>query len=376
MESISQISRRGLLAGLGMTVATFAMAQPFGPGRPPPGRAPGGDASVPHIDVHMHPVGGRQKVYGDAFEKCIAAMDQFRITRAVVMGPPQPPPGIVDAPDFAPELRRYGNRFAFLGGGGILNPVIQNYRDPGSVTSKVRQDFIDAANKLLDNGASGFGEIAVLHLSLLNTHPFEQVPSTHPLLAALAKVADQRKVVIDLHMDAVMATSTMRTPQSLKVPPNPPMLNGNIDGFERLLAEHPNARIVWAHGGSDLTGNQSPELIGKLMDAHPNLFMSLRPVPPQANSANPFGLRFFNLILTQSEIEPNWLALLNSHPDRFVMGSDSFFVTSIANPDAAPVMLARGNQGRLAAAGLVLSKLPPALQTKIAMENPVRIYRI
>ncbi|MEI4884227.1 hypothetical protein, partial [Klebsiella pneumoniae] len=85
----------------------------------------------------------------------------------------------------------------------------------------------------LDQGAAGFGEIAILHLSLLNTHPFEQVPSTHPLMSALLGVAAQRQVVIDLHMDAVTAAPSMKTPPSLKVPPNAPTLNGNIAGFER-----------------------------------------------------------------------------------------------------------------------------------------------
>lgn len=379
------ISRRSLLAGLGATFASVAVAQPYGPGHPPPWMRPGGPgrrpqsiqgaAHVAHLDVHMH-LAGRQKEFGEAVENCVASMDQFKITRAVVMGPPQPPPGYVDAPDFLPELRRHGNRFAFLGGGGILNPMLHAHRDPESVTPEFEQQFVDAANKLLDQGAAGFGEIAVLHLSLLNMHPFEQVPSTHPLMAALAKVADQRKVVIDLHMDAVTAVPSMPTPQRLKVPPNPPALNGNIEGFERLLAEHPNARIVWAHGGSDFTGNLTPALIRRLMDAHPNLFMSLRPLPSQVNSANPFGLHFYNLILTPSGIEPDWLALLRRHSDRFVMGSDSFFVPPSANPGGAASMLARGNQGRLAAAGAMLSKLPSELQAKIAKENPTRIYRI
>jgi hypothetical protein len=39
-------------------------------------------------------------------------------------------------------------------------------------------------------------------------------------------------------------------------------------------------------------------------------------------------------------------------------------------------MLARGNQGRLIAAGTLLSKLPSDLRAKIALENPARIYRI
>jgi len=367
-------------------LTTGVAAQPFGPGHPPTGRIdqsdPGrllglqGAPRKSHVDVHMHLVGGRQGMFGEAVEGCVARMQEFGITKGVVMGPPQPPPGAFDASDFISELHRYGDRFAFLGGGGTLNPMLHAHHDPENVTSEVKQEFVSAANRLLDDGAVGFGEIAVLHLSLVNRHPFEEVTSAHPLLSALAEVAARRNAVIDLHMDPVTATDSMRTPSALKVPPNPPTIAGNIGGFERLLADNPGARVVWAHGGSDITGNLTPALVGRLMDAHPNLFMSLRPVPPQANSANPFGLRFYNLILTPSGIEPDWLALLRKHSDRFVIGSDSFFISPAASTEGAAAMLSRGNQGRLIASATMLSRLPPDLATKIAMANPVRIYRI
>ena len=343
-----------------------------------PGRPPGTQAAprTPHVDVHIHLVGGQRRLFAEAMERCVDDMDKFRITKGVVMSPPQAPPGNFDYADFLPELRRHGNRFAFLGGGGTLNPMLHAHRDAESVTPKVHQDFVDAANRILDAGAAGFGEIAVLHLSLLARHPFEQVSSMHPLLSALAGVADQRKAVIDVHMDPVTAADSMRTPPALKVPPNPPTLAGNIGGFERLLADYPGARIVWAHGGSDFTGNLTPALVGRLMDAHPNLFMSLRPIPPQAATGNPFGLRFYNLILTPSGIAPEWLALLRRHSDRFVMGSDAFFVSSSANAEGPAAMLSRGTEARLTAAGVTLSKLPPDLLAKIATANPARIYRI
>jgi hypothetical protein len=321
----------------------------------------------------MHLVGGPKKFFGEAVQACIARMDEFEITKAVVMSPPQAPPGFFDSPDFVSELRPYGNRFSFLGGGGTLNPMLHAHRDAGSVTSDVERSFIAMANRLLDDGAAGFGEIAVLHLSLVERHPFEEVPSTHPLLVALAGVADQRKVVIDLHMDPV-TTETMHTPESLSVPPNPPTLGGNIDGFEQLLVQAPRARIVWAHGGSDFTGNFTPALVKRLMDSHPNLFMSLRPIPAQAAIANP--ARFHNVILTPSGIAPDWLSLFQEHADRFVMGSDAFFISSAADPNGAPAMLSRGNQGRLAAAGAMLSQLAPDLAAKIAITNPQRLYRI
>jgi len=283
---------------------------------------PSAATPVRRIDVHVHLVGGPQKAFGEAVRACLARMDDFEITKAVVMRPPQAPPGFFDSPDFASELRRHGDRFAFLGGGGTLNPMLHAHRNADKVTRDVEREFVAMANRLLDQGAAGFGEIAVLHLSLVDRHPFEEVSSTHPLLLALAAVADQRNVVIDLHMDPVTAADTMGTPVALNVPPNPPTLAGNIDGFERLLAAAPGARIVWAHGGSDFTGNFTPTLVTRLMDSHSNLFMSLRPIPPQAAIANP--MRFHNLILTPAGIAPDWLALFHKHADRFVMGSDCF----------------------------------------------------
>jgi len=324
----------------------------------------------------MHLAGGRERLFAEAVERCVAGMEKFRISKGVVMSPPQAPPGIFDYIDFLPELHRHGKRFAFLGGGGTLNPILHKHRDVDSVTPEVKQGFADHANRILDAGAVGFGEIAVLHLSLFGRHPFEEVSSTHPLLSALFQVADQRKAVIDLHMDPVTAADSMRTPSSLKVPPNPPTLAGNIGGFERLLADHPGARIVWSHGGSDFTGNLTPALVRRLMDAYPNLFMSLRPIPPRAATGNPFGLRFYNLLLTPSGIAPEWLALLRKHSDRFVMGSDVFFVSSSANADGPAAMLSRGTEARLMAASATLSQLPPDLLAKIATVNPARIYGI
>ena len=112
------------------------------------------------------------------------------------------------------------------------------------------------------------------------------------------------------------------------------------------------------------------------MEAHPNLFMSLRPIPPQAATSNPLGLRFYNLILTPTGIAPEWLALLRRYSDRFVMGSDAFFVSSSANAQGPAAMLSRGTVGRLTAANVMLSRLPPDLLAKIAITNPARIYRI
>ncbi|MBV9406765.1 MAG: hypothetical protein JO211_15570 [Acidobacteriaceae bacterium] len=327
-----------------------------------------------HIDVHMHVIGRSQEQFDQAVARAVGEMDTYGIAQAVVFPPPIPILGRFDYQDYAPALRRHPGRFGFLGGGGTLNPIIQAHRDPQTLTSAVRQAFADQATRMLDDGAAGFGEMTALHLSLVPNHPFEQVSITHPLFLLLTEIAAEHQAVIDLHMDAVTGTS-MATPSNLKVPPNPPTLQGNIDDFERLLAHDRDAKIVWAHGGSDFTGNMTPALIGDLMDRHSNLFMSLRPLPLRAVN-NPFGLRFFNLMLTPDGVEPAWLELLTRHSDRFTMGADTFMLAPSVDPTRPAVTLSRGNQGRLIAASILLSRLPASLATEIGTENAVRLYRL
>jgi hypothetical protein len=328
------------------------------------------------IDVHLHPVGGPKRQFREAIERTVAEMDTRGMQKSVVFPPPFPRSGLplsYDYTDYLPVLKSYPGRFGFLAGGGTLNPIIQS--GPASVTPAVRKGFVDLATRMLDSGAVGFGEIAVLHFSLVPQQSFEEVPVEHPLLYALMEVAATRRAVIDLHLDPVLSDGT-RTPQSLKVPPNPATLKGNIPGFEKLLAHERNARIVWAHGGSDFTGNMTPALIGRLMDAHSNLYMSLRPVTAAATSASPFNLQYYNLIMRPKGIESEWLDLLNRHSDRFVMGADAFVLSSSVPPDAPLATLSRGNDGRFTAANRVLSLLPPDVAQKVGADNAIRLYRL
>lgn len=324
-------------------------------------------------DVHLHLIGGREKQFDQAAERALAHMDRHGIAKAVVFPPPMPNAGIFDYTDYVPALRKHPRRFGFLAGGGTLNPLIQ-HTPPASVTPEARQKFIDAAKRMLDEGAVGFGELTALHLSLVPNHPFEESSIEHPFFYALTEVAGPAKAMIDLHMDAVPADVPL--PKALDNGRNPPSLKGNIAGLERLLAHERNARIAWAHGGSDLTGNMTPALIGRLMAKHPNLYMSLRPVPPQASRRNPFKLRFFNLIVTENGTDPEWLALLQRHSDRFVMGADAFLLAESIHPQSPLIALGRGNDPRTMAARMVLDRLPPQLARKIGVTNANNLYRL
>src|SRR4029079_6085040 len=149
-----------------------------------------------------------------------------------------PPPltrPVFDYPAYLPEIEKVKDRFGFLGGGGLLNSLLQQHSNPESLTSDIQQRLTEIARATLDAGAAGFGEIALLHLSLTRNHAFEQTSPEHPLMLALAEIAGERKAVIDLHMDAI-ATDDAPAPVGLATPPNPPRLKSNIGSFERLLA--------------------------------------------------------------------------------------------------------------------------------------------
>src|SRR6185312_13039247 len=139
-------------------------------------------------------------------------------------------------------------------------------------------------------------------------------PSDHPLLLLLADIAAQHRVPMVLHIEAV--PQEMPLPSNLKSPPNPPRLHANIAALERLLDHNRNAKIIWAHAGSDNTGYRTPELCRRLLRAHSNLYMEIK-IDPVSPARNP--------PMANGKIKPEWLRLYKQFPDRFVIGSDQHY---------------------------------------------------
>jgi hypothetical protein len=343
-------------------------------GGPPMGGGPGGGMRSPSgppvalgfqwIDVHVHLIGERSDFRG-AVAAAVAAMDEAGMSKMVVMPPPNVSGGrLWDIDDVLPVLAPRA-RFALLGGGGTLNPMIHDTK-PEAVDDVVRRRFEARAEDVIKKGAAGFGEIAVHHLSMMSGHPYESVDADHPLLLLLADVAARHAVVIDLHFDVV--AEDMKAPEWLNVPPAPPVLRANLVAFERLLAHNRGARIVWAHAGSDMLGGWTPELTRRLLSAHPNLSMSLRLAPgraPQNSAFTPDGV-----------VRREWLTLFREFPDRFVMGGDQF-IASPSVPGAGPGMtFAQRAPMMRQRSRAFLAALPPDLAKKIGSENAIRLYKL
>jgi predicted TIM-barrel fold metal-dependent hydrolase len=329
-------------------------------------------SGIPFTDAHTHLLrhpseaggggygGGRRRASAGLspsadVSAALALMDRFGVSYAILAPPPLPAgrQGAAGSPELQAVARQYPTRFAFSAGGESLNPLIQS-TPPGNVTADVLGRFQQEARAIAEAGAAAFGELAAEHFSSrIGNHPYETVPPDHPLFLALADIAAQYNMPIELHMEAV--PRDMPFPDAkVAGPPNPASIVANIAAFERLLDHNPRARIVWVHAGWDLTGERAVPLMLALLEKHPNLFMSVKSDMAGTPATAPF--------LPGGGLKPGWLAMLEAFPDRFVVGSDQFY----DDPQMIRTYRARA----------FVDALPTEIARRIAYENVKYIYRL
>ena len=196
-----------------------------------------------YIDTHNHltvPALSTPCEFDEATQIALDTMDRVGVTLTLIM--PQPSPGgPCDSSALAAIARAHPERFAFVGGGWSLNPMIQQAISSGEVTAETRRRFEASAAEILRDGAVGFGEFAAEHFSFFDWHPYVTAPPDHPLFLLLADIAAENDVPIDLHMEAIAEDMPFASisPYSRALlnqsPNNPAMLHENLTAFERLL---------------------------------------------------------------------------------------------------------------------------------------------
>ena len=317
------------------------------------------------IDVHVHLFADRGALadFDEAARTALQMMETERIRTILVMSPPRAREG-PDTESLAEIAKQYGPRIAMLGGGGTLNPMLQDAGKSTEVSEEVRRQFEETAERIIASGAKGFGEISAHHLSLAPGHAYEAVSPDHSLLRLLADIAARHDVPIDLHLDPV--PSDVATPASLAAAQNPPVLKANIDGFERLLAHNRKTKIVWAHAGSDPLGYFTPTLVRGLIERHPNLALSIRPTSPRPGA----------MVHPTGDVNAEWIAVLRDFPDRFVLGSDTMIVATRYTGPHTPRLFANRGEGQRRGIRRLLSVLPPDMARRIGYENAERIYKL
>jgi hypothetical protein len=311
--------------------------------------------------------GTANKDYDTAVDNLIALMDEYGVAGALVLVPPREwgEPGAYDYHELLAPVGRYPDRLHLVAGGGTLHPLILS-TDPAQVTEQIEARFEAQAEEIIRDGAVAFGEMCVLHLCLAEHHVYEAAPADHPLFLLLADLAARHGVPIDLHMEALLEDTPTPANLARACDENPSVLPATIPAFERLLANNRQARIVWQHIGWDNTGELTADLVRRLFEDHPNLYVGLKieDRPFQVGGGGPMPNR---LVDGNGQLLPEWRQLIEDYPERFVMGADEFI----------------GPSGR-AAIGIptfsqtwaIIDQLPPDLARQVGHDNVVRIYNL
>lgn len=315
------------------------------------------------IDTHMHFQLAPVRDPSGSLETAVRFMDKHGIERSLLMPPPlvsTTAKTYYDIDDVAFVMGKYPGRFALLGG-SRLNVMIHD-TPAAAVDAAAKAKFRALAEAVVAAGAVGFGEIAIHHVSIPamgSQHAYESVPADHPLLLELADIAAEKSMPIDLHFDLV--PEDMPLPDALRPNPlNPPALEANAEAFKRFLAHNPKATIIWSHVGFEPLLNRHPKRVAAMLDAFPNLYMSFRLNRGSGSPAAAIG--------PDGLPKASWLELVQRHPDRFMLGSDSFYDRDGISRGSSETGLSNLRQ--------LIDALPEPARSAVARDNALRLYRL
>ena len=80
--------------------------------------------------------------------------------------------------------------------------------------------------------------------------------------------------------------------------------HSDADAVERLLAQSPTVKVLWAHSGFD-----TPDAIAAMLEKHDRLWADLA---------------FRSEVGSGGSLSDDWLALFKRFPDRLMLGTDTY----------------------------------------------------
>ena len=121
-----------------------------------------------------------------------------------------------------------------------------------------------------------------------------------------------------------------------------------------LLAEFPDVTVIWAHGG------YTPVVVAaRMLRAHPNLVYELSARTWRRHPRSPE----YTIFGDEARVRPEWLALIEAMPTRFVVGTD------------APVRSRSSDLAKIRGVEAFLAQLSPRARRLVARENLEQILK-
>jgi Tat protein secretion system quality control protein TatD with DNase activity len=209
----------------------------------------------------------------------VSLMDEYGVARAVVFwGRKSDNETILEA------AARHPGRFVPF---ASISPERGTYRaqwardDPAIVTQ--------LAALLATGRYRGIGEISVVHAQSAGFAATDFALDSGTM-GAIMRLAREHRIPVMLHCEAT-----------------------RLAEFERLLAAHRGVDVIWAHGGYTQAGEAR-----RMLESHANLYyeLSARTWPRHPRSAD-------YPIVRDGVVDAEWLALIESMPRRFLVGTDA-----------------------------------------------------
>ena len=114
--------------------------------------------------------------------------------------------------------------------------------------------------------------------------------------------------------------------------------HSDADAVERLLAQNSKVKVLWAHSGFD-----EPEVVSEMLSKHDRLWADLA---------------FRSEVGRGGALSPEWLKLFTDHPDRMMLGTDTY------TPERIYYLPEHAESARI-----WLDTLPADLAERIAWKN-------
>jgi len=264
---------------------------------------------VPFIDAHVH-------LNDEAMQ--LELMRRHGAERAVVFWGRNS-----NNESVAESARRHPDRFIAF---ASVSPERSAYRtlwdrdDPG---------LLKTLDELLASGRfRGIGEISATHFPSPGLPEADYDPAGATMTGILA-LARRYRVPVLVHVEWTRMAE-----------------------LSALLGRFPDVAVIWAHGG------YTPLFIARrMLERHPNLSyeLSARTWPVHPRSPD------YTILRDGTNVWPQWLALIESKPERFVVGTD------------ASQRSAESEAMKFASVQSFLRQLSPATQERVARTNLLKL---
>jgi predicted TIM-barrel fold metal-dependent hydrolase len=228
-----------------------------------------------------------------------------------------------DNESIAESARRHPDRFIAF---ASVSPERSSYRP---LWERDDPRLLQALDALLASGRfRGIGEISAVHFPSPGLPEADHDPSG-PTMTGIFALARRYRVPVLLHIECT-----------------------RLRELSTLLDRFPDVAVIWAHGG------YTPLFVARrMLERHPKLSyeLSARTWPVHPRSPD------YTILRDGHSVWPQWLALIESKPERFVVGTD------------ASQRSAESEAMKFASVQSFLRQLSPATRERVARTNLLQL---